>query len=139
MNEEQGVLDLPMEENSFELKWEIYELPESSRVYWVEGTRIQKVYGLLPNPKEGIYSTYNAAKRAVARYRRTSKDYEYSHPGSAKKNICKYLSITIDETFEKEPQFYELFPTTNGKFTVKISKIKSGLSDYKRGDNDEGN
>lgn len=117
-----------------DLKWEIYELPESSRVYWVTGTRIQKVYGLLPNPKEGIYSTYNAAKRAVARYRKESKDYWYSHPGSPLKNVEKQMRIIFDETWAKfqdecEKKDFDL----SKKKTVKIRKMKvEGLQEYKR-------
>lgn len=116
--------------SDLELKWEIYELPESSRVYWVTGTRIQKVYGLLPNPSEGIYSTYNAAKRAVARYRRESIEYLYSHPGSLLKNTSKAIQYAVDKAFENTK--LEFVKVEDGRKTIKIAKIKTdGLAEYR--------
>lgn len=118
------------------LVWEVFELPESSRVYWVKGTRIEKCYGVLPNPDEGIYKTYNAAKRAVARYRKEAEDYWYSHPGSSFKNIKKQIGIAFDEAWEKFQEECENFDLSHSK-TVKIAKITmDGLPEYKRaGDN----
>lgn len=128
-----------MKNSDFELKWEIYELPESSRVYWVTGTRIERVYGLLPNPSEGIYSTYNAAKRAVARYRKEAEEYWYSHPNSSLKNMKKQITISFDRIWERFEEKCEkegldssdLFLSKSK--TVKIRKIKiEGLPEYER-------
>lgn len=116
--------------SDFELKWEIYELPESSRVFWVTGTRIQKFYGLLPNPKEGIYKTRNEAKRAVARYRKESVEYLYSHPGSIFKNTSKAIRYAIDEALKNTKLEFE--KAKDGRQTIKVARIKiDGLSDYK--------
>lgn len=122
-----------MEKEQFELKWQIFKLPKNARCFWVEGTRIQEVWGMLPDPKQHIYKTRNAAKRAVACYRRYSKDYWYSHPDSWTKNISRAMNFAWDDVLKEEKENVITGIRIAKTKTVKIRKLEcSGLSDYKR-------
>ena len=114
------------EEESLNIVWKSFKIPKRyCTEYEVIGTRIIKHSGLLPEPGENIYPTYNAAKRAVARYRKEDANYQYSHPGSQGKNIKKFIRHAFDKAFESV-----FIP--RGSKTVKIRKIKMpGLPDYK--------
>lgn len=109
----------------------------NTRLFIVEGTIIHVVESIatteafLNSPH--VYKTRNAAKRAVARYRQTSLDYEYAatYIKGPSKNISKYLSFAFDkaiEEYQNKPTHYDL-----GTKTVKIRRIEcDGLMDYKR-------
>lgn len=118
------------------LKKNIYKvpkLPKDMRLFIVVGTRLIISYVVPPIYDAKVFRTRNAAKRAIARYRQTSLDYEYAttYFKGFSKNISKYLSFAFDKAFEEfksKTINYDL-----GAKTVKICRIEcDGLMDYKR-------
>lgn len=99
--------------------------------YLVDKTRISPFVGT--DKPDNFYPTYNAAKRAVSRYRKYDEHYWYSYPEHYKKNISKMVLLSFGKVFSTKNYFLP-----KGFKTIKIRRLKcEGLQDYVRANKGE--